>query len=127
MTTDALFSVPHVIACFYLQPLPDALGANVGASISNIQLPLMNINTTSYSFGDEPGNGTSNVNVVSDHGKSPGLQAVYEDPTQAAERRKLISLLNGAPGRSRISKERAHEAAASSSHNPPSGGRMAGF
>jgi hypothetical protein len=54
---------------------------------------------------------------------SPGLQAVYEDPTQAAERRKLISLLNGAPGRSRVREERTHRA----SHNVPPGGRMAGF
>lgn len=83
----------------------------------------MNVHTTSYAFGDEPGNGTSNMNAVPDHGMSPGLQAVYEDPTQAAERRKLLSLLNGAPGRS---KERTHRVTAAS-HNVTPGRRMAGF
>ena len=86
----------------------------------------MNIHTTSYAFGDEPGNGTSNIDTVPDHGMSPGLQAVYEDPTQAAERRKLLSLLNGAPGRSRVSEERPHRATAAG-HNVTPGRRMAGF
>jgi hypothetical protein len=62
------------------------------------------------------------MNAVPDNGMSPGLQAVYEDPTQAAERRKLLSLLNGAPGRS---KERTHMTAAN--HNVTPGRRMAGF
>ena len=66
------------------------------------------------------------MDAAPDLGMSPGLQAVYEDPTQAAERRKLISLLNGAPGRSRIRGERAHRATPAS-HNVPPGGRMAGF
>jgi hypothetical protein len=67
------------------------------------------------------------MNAVPDHGMmSPGLQAVYEDPTQAAERRKLLSLLNGAPGRSRISEERTHRVTGAS-HNVNSGRRMAGF
>ncbi len=87
----------------------------------------MNINATSYAFGDEPGNDTSNMDALPDSGMSPGLQAVYEDPTQAAERRKLLSLLNGAPGRSRISEERTRRAATAASHNGPSGRRMAGF
>lgn len=86
----------------------------------------MNIHTTSYAFGDELGNGTSNTNAVPDHGMSPGLQAVYEDPTQAAERRKLLSLLNGAPGRSRIPEERTHRVTAASRNVTP-GRRMAGF
>jgi DNA replication regulator DPB11 len=107
-----------------LQPV--SAGANIGASVSNIHPPLVNIHTTSYAFGDEPGNGTSNMDAAPDHAMSPGLQAVYEDPTQAAERRKLISLLNGAPGRSRTRGERAHRAAPTS-HNAPPGGRMAGF
>ena len=98
---------------------------DVGAGVSNIHAPLVNIHTTSYAFGDEPGNGTSNINAAPDHAMSPGLQAVYEDPTQAAERRKLISLLNGAPGRSRRSEDRARGAGAS--HNVPPGRRMAGF
>lgn len=55
---------------------------------------------------------------------NPSLQAVYEDPTQAAERRKLISLLNGAPGQSKIREGRANRAAAAARH---SGRRMAGF
>lgn len=86
----------------------------------------MNIHTTSYAFGDEPGNGISNVNAVPDHVMSQGLQAVYEDPTQAAERRKLLSLLNGAPGRSRMSEERTRRATAAS-HNIIPGRRLAGF
>lgn len=107
-------------------PMPDTGIANIGGGISNIHPPLGNLHTTSYVFGDEPGNGTSNTNVAPDHGTSPGLQAVYEDPTQAAERRKLLSLLNGAPGRSRISEERTHRVTAAS-RNVTSGRRMAGF
>lgn len=86
----------------------------------------MNIHTTSYTFGDETGNGTSNLNALPDRGMSQGLQAVYEDPTQAAERRKLLSLLNGAPGRSRRSEERTHRMTAAG-HNVTPGRRMAGF
>ena len=58
---------------------------------------------------------------------NPSLQAVYEDPTQAAERRKLISLLNGAPGQSKIREGRAHRAAAVARPSVPSSRRMAGF
>lgn len=86
----------------------------------------MNIHTTSYAFGDETGAGTTTMNAAPDHCMSPGLQAVYEDPTQAAERRKLLSLLNGAPGRSRVREERAHRTAGVS-HNVSPRGRMAGF
>ena len=86
----------------------------------------MNVHTTSYAFGDEPGNGTSNMNAMPDHGMSPSLQAVYEDPTQAAERRKLLSLLNGAPGRTRMSEERTHRMMGAS-HNVTPSRRMAGF
>jgi hypothetical protein len=117
-----------VIACS-LQPqlpLPDTASANIGRGVSNIHPPLVKIHTASYAFGDEPGNGTSNMSAVPDHCMSPGLQAVYEDPTQAAERRKLVSLLNGAPGRSRISEERTHRAAGASRNVTP-GRRMAGF
>lgn len=112
-------SKPHL-------PLPDTAIVNIGGGVSNIHPPLVNVHTTSYVFGDEPGNGTSNMNAVPDHGMSPGLQAVYEDPTQAAERRKLLSLLNGAPGRSRISEERTHRVTGAS-HNVTPGRRMAGF
>lgn len=56
-----------------------------------------------------------------------GLQAVYEDPTQAAERRKLISLLNGAPGQSRMREERVHRPVAVTNPNVPPGRRVAGF
>ena len=66
------------------------------------------------------------MSAVLDHGMSQGLQAVYEDPTQAAERRKLLSLLNGAPGRSRRSEERTHRMTAAG-HNVTPGKRMAGF
>ena len=64
---------------------------------------------------------------MSDGGTSSSLQAVYEDPTQAAERRKLISLLNGAPGQSKMRQGRAHRAAAATSSNVASAGRLAGF
>jgi hypothetical protein len=81
----------------------------------------------SYAFGDEPEKGASNMTAAPDDGMSTDLQAVYEDPTQAAERRKLISLLNGAPGQSRIREERARRAAAVTGPSVPRGRRMAGF
>jgi hypothetical protein len=100
---------------------------DVGTGVSGIHDLLANIHTTSYAFGDESEKRTSNIAVPPDDGMSPSLQAVYEDPTQAAERRKLISLLNGAPGQSRIREERAHRAAALAGPSVPPGRRMAGF
>jgi hypothetical protein len=112
----------------FLQPHPyfqsDTTGADVGAGISSIHVPPANVYTSSYTFGDEPENGAPNSNTMSDDGMSSGLQAVYEDPTQAAERRKLISLLNGAPGQSRMREARAHRAA---SPNVATARRVAGF
>jgi hypothetical protein len=105
----------------------DTARADAGASVSSIHLPPANIYTTSYTFGDEPENGTSNSHTMSDDGMSSGLQAVYEDPTQAAERRKLISLLKGAPGQSKILEGRALRAAAVASSSVATAGRMAGF
>jgi len=80
--------------------------------------------TTSFAFGDEPENGNP---AVLDDSMSSGLQAVYEDPSQAAERRKLISLLNGAPGQSRMREERIHRAAVAARSDVATSGRMAGF
>ncbi|KAH9978902.1 hypothetical protein BGW80DRAFT_703080 [Lactifluus volemus] len=105
----------------------ETAGADTGAGVSSIHLPPANIYATSYTFGDEPENGTSNSNTISDDGMSSGLQAVYEDPTQAAERRKLISLLNGAPGQSRIREGHAHRAVVAASSKVATAGRMAGF
>ena len=59
----------------------------------------------------EPENKNSNSSAVPDDSMSSGLQAVFEDPNQAAERRKLISLLNGAPRQSRMREERNHRVA----------------
>ncbi|KAI0256238.1 hypothetical protein BJV78DRAFT_448279 [Lactifluus subvellereus] len=121
---------PHCSNLSFLQPHPlrtGTAGASAGAGASGIHLPTADIYTMSYAFGDEPDNGTSNSNTMSDDGTSSGLQAVYEDPTQAAERRKLISLLNGAPGQSRIREGRAHRATAVTSSNVASAGRLAGF
>ena len=67
------------------------------------------------------------MTAAPDDGLNTDLQAVYEDPTQAAERRKLISLLNGAPGQSKIREERAHSTAVVTGHSAPRGRRMAGF
>ncbi|KAH8995665.1 hypothetical protein EDB92DRAFT_1943153 [Lactarius akahatsu] len=113
---------------------PDAGGAETGigiaidAGVSNIHLPPVSMYTTSFAFGDEPENGNPNSNAALDDSMSSGLQAVYEDPSQAAERRKLISLLNGAPGQSRMREERIHRAAAAAHSNVASNsGRMAGF
>lgn len=115
---------------FFLQPHPflqaGTAGVSAGAGVSGIHLPTADI-YTSYAFGDEPDHGTSNLNTMSDGGTSSSLQAVYEDPTQAAERRKLISLLNGAPGQSKMRQGRAHRAAAATSSNVASAGRLAGF
>ena len=105
----------------------ETAGADTGAGVSSIYLPPTNIYATSYTFRDEPENGTSNSNTISDDGMSSGLQAVYEDPTQAAERRKLISLLNGAPGQSRIREGHAHRAVVATSSKVATAGRMAGF
>ncbi|KAI0302600.1 hypothetical protein BC826DRAFT_985156 [Russula brevipes] len=111
---------------------PDSAGAdvdvnvntNVGSRGSGAHLVAANIYSTSYAFGDEPESG---IPATPDDGMSSRLQAVYEDPTQAAERRKLISLLNGAPGQSRVREERAHRTAALASSNVRPSGRMAGF
>ena len=112
---------------FYTCMQPDTTSTNVGASVSCINDPPANIYTTSYAFGDEPEKGTANAAAAPDDGMNPSLQAVYEDPTQAAERRKLISLLNGAPGQSKIREGRAHRAATVARPSVPSGRRMAGF
>jgi len=109
------------------QPDTDTTSTNVGASVSCIHDPPANIYTTSYAFGDESEKGTANTAAAPDDGMNPSLQAVYEDPTQAAERRKLISLLKGAPGQSKIREGRAHRAAAVARPSVPSGRRMAGF
>jgi len=94
----------------------------IDAGVSNIPLPPVNMYTTSFAFGDEPKIGNPNSSAVPDDSMSSGLQAVYEDPSQVAERRKLISLLNGAPGQSRMRDHRAaHSNVAATS------GRMAGF
>lgn len=108
---------------------PDATSTNVGASVSCLHDPPASIYTTSYAFGDEPEKGTSNTAAAPDDGMNPtsSLQAVYEDPTQAAERRKLISLLNGAPGQSKVREQHAHRAAAVARPSVPSGRRVAGF
>jgi hypothetical protein len=113
-----------------MQQDPTGTGTNAGTNVSCINDPpanTPNIYTTSCAFGDEPEKGTSNINTAPDDGMSTGLQAVYEDPTQAAERRKLISLLNGAPGQSRMREERAHKVAAVAGPSAPTGRRMAGF
>jgi len=82
--------------------------------------------TTTFAFGDEPEIGNLNSSAVPDDSMSSGLQAVYEavyeDPSQVAEWRKLISLLNGAPGQSRM---RDHKAACS--NVAATSGCMAGF
>jgi hypothetical protein len=99
----------------------------IDAGVSNIHLPPVNMYTTSFAFGDEPENGNPNSNAVLDDSMSSGLQAVYEDPSQAAERRKLISLLNGAPGQSRMREERIHKAAVVARSNVATSGRVPGF
>ncbi|KAI9442471.1 hypothetical protein H4582DRAFT_1284064 [Lactarius indigo] len=106
-----------------------SIGMGIDAGVSNIHLPPISMYTTSFAFGDEPENGNPNSNTALDDSMSSGLQAVYEDPSQAAERRKLISLLNGAPGQSRMREERIHRAAvaAARSNVATSSGRMAGF
>lgn len=104
------------------------ISMGIDAGVSNIPLPPVNMYTTSFAFGDEPENGNPNSSVVPDDSMSSGLQAVYEDPSQAAERRKLISLLNGAPGQSRMRDERIHRAAVVARPNvATTSGRMAGF
>jgi hypothetical protein len=130
--------IASINAPIFLQPhslfQPDTGDADTGismgidAGVSNIPLPPLNMYTTSFAFGDEPENGNPNSSVAPDDSMSSGLQAVYEDPSQAAERRKLISLLNGAPGQSRMRDERVHRAAVVARSNvaTPSG-RMAGF
>jgi hypothetical protein len=101
----------------------------IDAGVSNIPLPPVNMYTTSFAFGDEPENGNPNSSaVLPDDSMSSGLQAVYEDPSQAAERRKLISLLNGAPGQSRMREGRIHRAGVVARSNvATTSGRMAGF
>jgi hypothetical protein len=108
---------------------PDSASTNAGASVSrmNDPPPRENVYTASYAFGGEPEKASANVAAAPDDSMSTGLQAVYEDPMQAAERRKLISLLNGAPGQSRVREKRAHKAAAGASPSIPPGRRMAGF
>ena len=83
----------------------------IDAGVSDINLPPENMYATSFAFGDELENGNPNSSAMPDDSMSSGLQAVYEDPSQAAERRKLISLLNGAPGQSRVREGRIHKAA----------------
>lgn len=103
------------------------IGMGIDAAVSNIHRPPINMYPTSFAFGDEPENGNTNSNAAPDDSMSSGLQAVYEDPSQAAERRKLISLLNGAPGQSRMRDERIHRAAAVARSNAAASGRLAGF
>ena len=125
-------------APIFLQPhslfQPESGDADTGismvidAGVANIPLPPANMYTTSFAFGDEPENGNPNSSAVLDDSMSSGLQAVYEDPSQAAERRKLISLLNGAPGQSRMRDERVHRTTVVARSNvTTTSGRMAGF
>ncbi|KAF8271324.1 hypothetical protein EI94DRAFT_1720928 [Lactarius quietus] len=104
------------------------ISMGIDAGVSNIPIPPVNMYTTSFAFGDEPENGNPNSSAALDDSMSSGLQAVYEDPSQAAERRKLISLLNGAPGQSRMREERIHKAVVVKRPNvATTSGRMAGF
>src|SRR5712672_3444872 len=100
------------------------MSLDIGTSVSGMHIPPANIPPASYAFREEPENVTSNTSAAPDDGMSTGLQVVYEDPTQAAERRKLLSLLNGAPGQSKAREERTRRAAVAATPSLTSGRRM---